>query len=516
MIKRKTIERISKIFIGDEARYYKRKSGYELVKFFNKNFGYNHEYGVSPENPSTEGFPTRYIYVSDRLEKLINLKRINIFFNIILDEIYIMNDSDIAEIDALDLKQKLFLEFNRILRIDGSELVEFQGNYILENIDEDLQKIGEGGFAEVFIQKSTGYVVKKLRKDYLKKSADRTRFKRENEITKSIGNIEGVIKVVDFNENSFSYRMEKADCTLKEFIDLDKDYSIENKVWIANKLVKIMKLVHERNILHRDLSPTNIFKVGSKLKIGDFGLGKNINIIHSHQTNETLGVGQYLYCSPEQMSGLKNSDKKSDVYSLGKIINYIFTKDSENTSHELKYISEKATHKLPEYRYKDAGEMYDALQNRIEINMNESYKLKIFEEIKKGNLTTEVEEFIYGLSGDDLCKYLVERREGFSIAVLTMMKNDESKAFDIIRSIEENYQNYIWKISGGYIAWDPFGKLGYSALNENNPEYSYSVKEVAARILRYVAKDINRFSAQDMIRELKIRGIDPSIEEILD
>ena len=83
------------------------------------------------------------------------------------------------------------------------------------------------------------------------------------------------------------------------------------------------------------------------------------------------------------MSGLKNSDKKSDVYSLGKIINYIFTKDSENTSHELKYISEKATHKLPEYRYKDAGEMYDALQNRIEINMNESYKLKIFEEIKK-------------------------------------------------------------------------------------------------------------------------------------
>ena len=87
-----------------------------------------------------------------------------------------MNDSDIAEIDALDLKQKLFLEFNRILRIDGSELVEFQGNYILENIDEDLQKIGEGGFAEVFIQKSTGYVVKKLRKDYLKNSADSSRF----------------------------------------------------------------------------------------------------------------------------------------------------------------------------------------------------------------------------------------------------------------------------------------------------------------------------------------------------
>ena len=72
------------------------------------------------------------------------------------------------------------------------------------------------------------------------------------------------------------------------------------------------------------------------------------------------------------------------------------------------------------------------------------------------------------------------------------------------------------KIKGGYIAWDPFGELSYSVLNENNPEYSYLVKEVAARILRYVAKDKNRFSSQRSIKALIIRGIEPSIEEILD
>ena len=132
----------------------------------------------------------------------------------------------------------------------------------------------------------------------------------------------------------------------------------------------------------------------NKLKIGDFGLGKNINIIHSHQINETLAVGQYFYSSPDQMRGLKNTDKKSDVYSLEKIINYIFTKDSEDTSHTLKNISEIAIYKTP--------------------------------------------------------------------------------------------------------------------------EFSYSVKEVAARILRYVAKDKNRFSSQRSIKALKIRGIEPSIEEILD
>jgi len=516
LIKRKTIERISKIFIGDEVGYYKRKTGYELVKFFNKNFGYNHEYGVSPKNPSTEGFTTRYIYVSDILEELISFNRINAFFNIILDELYIMKELDISEIDALDLIQKLLREFNRILKIDGSELVEFKGEYKLEKIDEDLQKVGEGGFAEVYYQKSTGYVVKKLKRNCLKNHSDKSRFRREYEITKSIADIEGIIKVIDFNENSFSYRMEKADCTIKEFIDSGKGDSIDSKIWIVKELLKIMRLVHERNILHRDLSPTNIFKVGNQLKIGDFGLGKDINIIHSYQTNETLAVGQLFYSSPEQMKGLKNCDKKSDVYSLGKVINYIFTKDSDDTSHILKNISETATHKTPKYRYKDAGEMYDAIKNRIEIDMNKNYRLKIFEEIKQGNITTEVKEFIYGLSGEYICKYLVEGESGFSSAILAAMKNNELKAFNIIRSIEVNYQNYILGINGGYTAWDPFGELCYSVLNEHNPEFSYSVKEVAARILRYVAKDINRFSAQDMIRELKIRGIDPSIEEILD
>ena len=516
MIKRKVIEKISKIFIGDEVGYYKYKSGYVLVKFFNENFGYNHEYGVLPENPSIKGFPTRYVYVSDRLEELISFNRINIFFKIILNEMYIMKELDISEIDALDLKQKLFEEFNRILKIEGSELIEFQGDYKLENIDEDLQKIGEGGFAEVYFQKSTELVVKKLKRNCLKNSTDKSRFKREYEITKSIADIEGIIKVIDFNENSFSYRMEKADCTLKEFIDLGKGDSIENKIWIVKELVKIMRLVHERNIVHRDLSPTNIFKVGSQLKIGDFGLGKNINIIHSHQTNETLAVGQYFYSSPEQMRGLKNTDKKSDVYSLGKIINYIFTRDSDDTSHILKNISEIAIQKSPELRYKDAGEMYDAIKNRFEIYMNKNYELKIFEEIEIGNITTEVKRFIYGLSGENICKHLVEKREGFSNAVLTAMKNNELKAFDIIRSIEVNYQNYIRGINGGYITWDPFGELCYYVLNEHNPEFSYSVKEVAARILRYVAKDKNRFSSQKRIKALKRRGIEPSIEEILD
>lgn len=45
-----------------------------------------------------------------------------------------------------------------------------------------------------------------------------------------------------------------------------------------------------REVLHRDLSPTNIFLVDGVIKIADFGLGKNLNTLTSHQTMDTASL----------------------------------------------------------------------------------------------------------------------------------------------------------------------------------------------------------------------------------
>lgn len=42
------------------------------------------------------------------------------------------------------------------------------------------------------------------------------------------------------------------------------------------------------------------------------------------------------------------------------------------------------------------------------------------------------------------------------------------------------------------------------------------MKEIAANILRYVAFDVNRFSAQRVVSDIKEIGLEPLLEEILD
>ncbi|HEL1339140.1 TPA: protein kinase, partial [Streptococcus equi subsp. zooepidemicus] len=133
--------------------------------------------------------------------------------------------------------------------------------------------------------------------------------------------------------------------------------------------------------LHRDISPTNIFFVNGIIKIADFGLGKNLNTLTSHQTMDTASFGQLFYCAPEQLTLLKDADKRSDVYSLGRIINFVMTKNPNIFSHSLRSISEKATNLEPDYRYQDATEMLNALNSWLNIRSDETFKKTIWEKI---------------------------------------------------------------------------------------------------------------------------------------
>ena len=150
--------------------------------------------------------------------------------------------------------------------------------------------------------------------------------------------------------------MEPAETTLEKYI---KDNSLTDTIKIncIRQVLFVMSEVHKRDIIHRDISANNIFIMSGIVKIADFGLGKDLNIFNSHNTFLTRGVGQYVYCAPEQFMMLKDGDKRSDVYSLGRVINFIMTGDPRDSHHIFRSVAEKATNENAAYRYADAGQL---------------------------------------------------------------------------------------------------------------------------------------------------------------
>ncbi|GHU42082.1 protein kinase [Bacilli bacterium] len=504
MLDDNALKEISNAFIGDSEGWFNYKKGPELVTFFNQYFDTRETYG--------QGFPSRWVYVHDHLVGLINSNQIDKFFNIILSKEYALSEFKISEVEAVAKIQDIFQNFNSLLRPYGFMLSSRNNKYHLTSIDEDLKFIGSGGFANVYLQKSTGYIMKKLKDDFLVDTGIKSRFKREYKITESLQDVPMIIKVIDFDEGTYSYRMEEAETTLEKFIS-ENQLDISSKVTIISQIMYVLAEVHSRNIMHRDLSPTNIFIVGGMIKIADFGLGKDLNIFSSHQTITTTAVGQYWYCAPEQFMLLKDGDKRSDVYSLGRIINFIMTGSPQNTAHQFRSVTEKATNENSIYRYADASEMIYHIERSIKYHADTARLELIFEKIQNGEFDDDIESYIYELPKEKMCETLMNNRtEGFSEALLKFMRLDDKHAQHVIQSIESGY---VEATKGIFTAFDPFASFADDVLVAQ-PPFSFTINEIAAKILRYVAKDVNRFNAQRKVDNLLTQGLEPMIEEILE
>lgn len=251
-------------------------------------------------------------------------------------------------------------------------------------------------------------MLKKLNEKSIRRQSLRSRLKREYEITKSCSDIGSIIRVFDFDSSNCSYTMEKADYTLADYIE-ESELTEDSKFNILRQILHTMSLVHQRDVLHRDLSPTNVFFVNGIIKIADFGLGKNLNTLTSHQTMDTSSFGQLFYCAPEQLTLLKDADKRSDVYSLGRIINFVMTKNPYIFSHSLRSVSEKATNLEPDYRYQDATEMLNALNSWLSIRSDETFKKTIWEKIDQGVFDDDIENYIYEMSAKELCQACIKK-----------------------------------------------------------------------------------------------------------
>lgn len=90
---------------------------------------------------------------------------------------------------------------------------------------------------------------------------------------------------------------------------------------LVRNIVSAVKYLHDRQIAHRDLKPTNLLlkspKDDTDVKIADFGLSK----IVGENTLMQTACGTPIYVAPEVLSG-EAYEKEVDMWSIG-VITYI-------------------------------------------------------------------------------------------------------------------------------------------------------------------------------------------------
>ena len=90
------------------------------------------------------------------------------------------------------------------------------------------------------------------------------------------------------------------------------------------------------------------------------------------------------YCDPRQFQGLGFADEQSDIYSLGRIINYIMTGDSDNFKHSLRIVSTTATESSLDARYHSIQEIIEELIPLLPIGSSKTIK-NLFKEMIRLN-----------------------------------------------------------------------------------------------------------------------------------
>jgi serine/threonine protein kinase len=110
---------------------------------------------------------------------------------------------------------------------------------------------------------------------------------------------------------------------------------VPHTVFVAIELLKGLEYAHQRqvmrggrpvplNIIHRDVSPPNILlSFQGEVKLTDFGIARaSLKVM---ETQAGVIKGRFDYMSPEQASGSKDLDQRSDLFSVGVVLYEMLT-----------------------------------------------------------------------------------------------------------------------------------------------------------------------------------------------
>lgn len=237
--------------------------------------------------------------------------------------------------------------------------------------------IGVGGFARVFraTDRKTGDIaaVKVLRETAAVDPEVIKRFHRELRILEALDhpNVVSVIGHGTTGDDDIWYAMPLAQGSLVDFVEA---FGGQEKliVEVMRQVCAGLSHVHDAGVYHRDLKPANVLRLSNgDWAVSDFGLAVQAER-GSNALTSTLraGMGTWLYTAPEQWAKARSADERSDIFSLGKILQELVTQDppvnTEIPAGPLRAVIETATADRPDARYQTVEQFRDALERAVQ------------------------------------------------------------------------------------------------------------------------------------------------------
>ncbi len=188
------------------------------------------------------------------------------------------------------------------------------------------REIGAGGMATVYLARDKKHdrdvALKILRAD-LSAVLGGDRFLNEVRITARLDHPH-ILTLIDSGEADGIYyyvlpyvRGE----SLRSKLEREKQLPLDEALSITRQIASALDYAHQQGVVHRDIKPENILLHEGEAMLADFGIALAVKEAGGNRLTETgLSLGTPQYMSPEQATGDRTLDARSDVYSLAAVL----------------------------------------------------------------------------------------------------------------------------------------------------------------------------------------------------
>src|ERR687889_1860005 len=190
------------------------------------------------------------------------------------------------------------------------------------------EEIGRGGMAAVYLAEDLRHgrkVAIKVLLPGLGQAYEPQRFLREIRIAARLSHPQ-ILPVHDSGEcdGLLYFVMPYAGCeSLRDRVAREGRMPVDVALRITRAVANALAYAHRLNVIHRDIKPENILLQEGEPVVADFGVATAISAAGGdsvYVTDASFVVGTPAYMSPEQASGERDLDGRTDLYSLACVL----------------------------------------------------------------------------------------------------------------------------------------------------------------------------------------------------